>query len=143
VTFLRKLRDEKKRITDDNIRAFLRECLGQSPSKELDWLCNCFSTGMEHYLEIEKQRRFFRLPLVLAEPTFVEELRRGPALRALRRIFLLCRVQRIVEDCLDEILTGKISEPYCFEFTWVLTLHRYVQSWGTNSLVNEDAKPAT
>jgi hypothetical protein len=110
VTFLRKLRDENKVFTDANIRSFLFECLGPASSKELDWLCNCFSTGMEYYLEVESQRRYLRLPFILAEPGFVSELRRGPALRSLRRIFLLCRVQRIVEDCLDEILTGKVFQ---------------------------------
>jgi hypothetical protein len=110
VTFLRMLRDENKIFTDGNIKSFLRECLGPASSKELDWLCNCFSTGMQYYLEIESQRRYLRLPFILAEPGFVSELRRGPALRSLRRIFLLCRVQRIVEDCLDEILTGKVFQ---------------------------------
>ena len=65
---------------------------------------------MKYYLDVESHRRPLRLPLVLAEPDFVSELRRGPALRSLRRMFILCRVQRIVEDRLDEILTGKLPQ---------------------------------
>lgn len=147
MTFLKRLREDSEHFTDENIKTFLRECLGPSCTKELNWLCDCFSNGMKYYLEIESQRRYFRLPLVLVEPSFVSELRRGAALRSLRRLFLLCRVQRIVEDCLDEILTGRLfrlhrlhrlgqtstrPNPFCFS-----------QSWDMNSLANEVAKQAT
>lgn len=108
VTLLSFLHERNTFFCDENIKGFLQECLGNVSRKELDWLSDCFSTGMEFYLEIENQRRYLRLPLTLAEPTFLAELRRGPALRSLRRIFLLSRIQRLVEDCLDEILTGKM-----------------------------------
>lgn len=104
VSFMRKLKDEGSFFTAANIKEFLRECLGMSNSKEVDWLSDCLSNGMRCYLEVESQRRFLRLPRALAEASFVDDLRRGPALRSLRRMFLLGRVQRIVEDCLDEIV---------------------------------------
>ena len=105
VAFLEMLNNDTSSFKEDNIKTFLCECLGNSGSKELDWLCDCVSNGMKFYLEIESQRRFFRLPVVLAETAFVSELRRGAALRALRRIFILNRIERIVEDSLDDILT--------------------------------------
>jgi hypothetical protein len=61
---------------------------------------------MEFYLEVDSNRRFLRMPMTLAEPSFLAELRRGPALRALRRLFLLGRVERVIEDCLDDILSS-------------------------------------
>jgi hypothetical protein len=68
-------------------------------------MCNCISSGMKFYLEVDANRRFLRMPMTLAEPSFLAELRRGPALRALRRLFLLGRVERVIEDCLDDILS--------------------------------------
>ena len=62
---------------------------------------------MRYYQEVEAQRVDLRMPVTLAEATFMDDLRKGKALRALRRIFIMCRIQRIVEDCLDEILSGK------------------------------------
>ena len=106
------LGDEKLVFSEANLKSFLRECLGPESSKEVDWLSNCFSKGMQYYLEIESQRRSLRLPFILAEPSFVLELRRGSALRSLRRMFLLCRVQRIVEDSLDAIIAGKFTKLY-------------------------------
>lgn len=105
VAVLQMLSDERSIFNEANIKLFIGECLGVQGSKELDWLCDCVSNGMKYYLEIENQRRFFRLPLVLSEPGFVSELRRGAALRSLRRLFILSRVDRIIEDCLDDILS--------------------------------------
>jgi hypothetical protein len=107
VTLLAKLRYEHEVFSEDKLRVFLRECLGPRSSKELNWICDSLASNLKLHLEVESRRRFLRVPLILAEPTFIAELRRGPALRALRRIFLLNRVHRIVEDCLDDILTGK------------------------------------
>eukprot|EP00980_Cylindrotheca_fusiformis_P012454 scaffold3054_cov129-Cylindrotheca_fusiformis.AAC.18 len=104
VTFMQKLKDEGTIFSEMNLQVFLGECLGMTSSKELNWLCDCVSNGMRCYLEVQSQRRFLRLPRALAEASFVRDLRRGPALRSLRRILLLSRVQRVVEDCLDQIV---------------------------------------
>jgi len=85
----------------------LREYLGDCPiaEAELDWLCECIANAMKHYVEMENKKRSLRLPMVLAEPNFVSELRKGAALRSLRRIFVMSRIARVVEDRLDEALT--------------------------------------
>ena len=105
VVLLQMIKDEGSPFDETNIKRFLKLCVDASDSKELDWLGDCVTKGMEHFLEVEAQRRYLRLPMVLAEPLFVSDLRRGAALRALRRIFILGRVSRIIEECLDEILT--------------------------------------
>jgi hypothetical protein len=105
VTFLRRLKEESWTFTELNLKIFLYECLGITSTKEVEWLSDCLSSGMRYYLQVESESRFLRLPRALAEPTFIGELRRGPALRSLRRVFLLSRIQRVVEYCLDESLT--------------------------------------
>ena len=62
---------------------------------------------MQYYLEVENQRRFLRLPFILAEQNYVTDLRRGAALRSLRRIYMACRVERVIGDCVDGIIAGK------------------------------------
>jgi hypothetical protein len=106
VSFLQMLKGDDAAFTfnEDNIKTFLKECLGIPGSKELDWLCDCVSNGMKYYSEIESQRRSFRLPRVFTEEGFLSDLRRGAALRALRRLFILSRVERIIDDSLDGIL---------------------------------------
>ena len=105
VVLLQMLKDEGSAFDEGNIKRFLKLCIDAPDSKELDWIGDCVANGMKHFLDIEAQRRYLRLPTVLAEPLFVSDLRRGAALRALRRICILGRVVRIVEECLDEILT--------------------------------------
>lgn len=107
VIFLQKLRQDTDGHLDDELQACLQEYLGTSSSKEVEWLADCISRGMHDYLEIENQRRFLRLPLVLAEDNYVRDLRRGGALRSLRRVYMACRVERVVGDCVDGIIAGK------------------------------------
>ncbi len=107
VFFLQKLRDGREAFCDENLVPFLLECLGSSSFGELDWLSDCLSKGIQYYLDVEGHSRSLRLPMVLAESSYVTDIRRGPALRSLRRILLLCRVGRIVEDCLDDAIAGK------------------------------------
>lgn len=110
--FLHMLRDNQNEFSDERLKPFLLECLGPSSSAELLWLSDCLSRGIQCYLDVDSQRRHLRLPMVLSEAAYVADLRRGPALRSLRRIYLLCRVGRIVEDCLDDVVDGKqINDP--------------------------------
>jgi len=102
-----KLKEDPQRFAMKNLHSFLKECLGFSCPEELDWVSDCIRGGMSFYLEIENHARSFRLPLVLAEPVFVSEMRRGAALRSLRRINILSRLANIIEGCLDEILSGE------------------------------------
>jgi hypothetical protein len=101
------LDDDQDGLRDDNLRANLEEYLGPSSSKEVEWLGDCIVQGMKHYLEVEHHRRVLRLPLILAEENYVVELRRGAALRSLRRIYMTCRVERIMRDCVNGIIAGE------------------------------------
>jgi len=109
VPLMQLLKDESAMLNERSLKELIQEFLGTTISqKEADWICDCLSNGMRYFLDVERNRKFLRLPRTLAEPSFVAELRRGPALRSLRRMFLLCRVQRIIEDCSDEVL-GKLG----------------------------------
>lgn len=112
VSFMQVLHEDPDGLLDDNLRTNLKEFLGPSSSKELEWLGDCIVKGMQHYLEVENHRKFLRLPLILAEQNYVEDLRRGAALRSLRRIYMACRVERIVRDCVNAIIAGEYSKQY-------------------------------
>lgn len=105
VTFLQLQKNESQSMDEYSMKNFLHESLGNPSSKEVNWLCDCLSNGLRHYIEVKSNRRCLRVPRVLAEPVFVADLRSGPALRSLRRMFMLCRIKRIIEDCLDELLS--------------------------------------
>ncbi|CAJ1952232.1 unnamed protein product [Cylindrotheca closterium] len=109
VPIMQMLKDESAMLKERSVKDLIHEFLGTTFShKEADWICDCLSNGMRSFLDVERNRKFLRLPKTLAEPSFVEELRRGSALRSLRRMFLLCRVQRIIEDCSDKVI-GKLG----------------------------------
>jgi hypothetical protein len=61
---------------------------------------------MKFQVEVENRRRFLRMPVILAEPVYVADLRRGGAFRALRRIGILTRLNQVIEDTLDSILSS-------------------------------------
>jgi len=105
VLLLQMMKREGSSLDETTIKHFLTLCLDSPDTKELNWLGDCIFNGMKSFHDIEANRRYFRVPMILAEQSFVTELRNGAALRALRRIFTLGRLIRIIEDCLDEILT--------------------------------------
>ena len=92
---------------DKNLKTNLQEFLGQSTSEEIEWISDCIVKGMQHYLDIENNSKSLRLPSILAEGSYLSALRRGAALRSLRRIYMACRVQKIVHDCVDGIVEGE------------------------------------
>ena len=49
---------------------------------------------------------FVRMPLTLAEPAFVFELRQGAAIRSLHRLSFLSRLNSVVEEAMDRIIIG-------------------------------------
>mmetsp|Transcript_36172 Transcript_36172/g.86986 ORF Transcript_36172/g.86986 Transcript_36172/m.86986 type:complete len:2449 (-) Transcript_36172:61-7407(-) len=98
---------EEKRnpvIRDENMPEFLAECIGQHKTTEFEWLSDVLRKGMQYFLRVEDHLRSVRMPLVIAEPTFVASLRRGPALRSLRRLSLIVRLERVIKGCLDSIV---------------------------------------
>jgi len=104
VLFLEKLRSDQSGIVENDLQGHLLEYLGPVSSKELGWLSDCISQGIQYYLEIENRRRSFRLPLTLMESSYVSELRKGAALRSLRRIYMSSRVERVIGDCVNGII---------------------------------------
>lgn len=94
------------------IRNLIQQWLGHPGANELEWICAAIHSAIKMQLEVETHRRPLRLPAILAEPAYVSELRQGAALRALRRISLLNRLNTIVDNALGDIFSGK-SECAC------------------------------
>lgn len=110
VSFLAILRSKLTTINNEDavkvhLRELLRNCLGPRCSQELDWIASSICSSIKMQVEVENRRRFLRMPLILAEPAYMNELRQGAALRALRRIGVLNRLNQVVEDVLDDILS--------------------------------------
>ena len=107
VLFMSRMENDQENVSGSALYPFLRECTGWTDAKELGFLSGCMRQGLKCFMEVENQRRFARLPKTLADPPFVTDLRRGQALRSLRRIYLLSRLESVVSDCLDEVANGK------------------------------------
>lgn len=58
-------------------------------------------------MRMKSHDAFVRMPLTLAEPAFLYDLRQGVAIRSLHRISFLSRVNSIVEEALDRTINGK------------------------------------
>ncbi len=63
--------------------------------------CFCLSMRMKSH------DAFVRMPLTLAEPAFMYDLRQGVAIRSLHRISFLSRLNTIFEEALDMIIYGE------------------------------------
>lgn len=103
VALLSKLEDG---ASGDSIRATLQEWLGLYNRRELDWLCESVSSVMSIHLDVEARQKFLRMPVILAEPSYLADLRQGGAFRAFRRMGILARFNRVIEECLDSILSA-------------------------------------
>ena len=108
VTFLARLQKSDPSQRPD-FRMLVREWMGPGSEAELEWLCSSVYSVMEHHMEVQSRRRFLRIPLILAEPSYVAALRHGAAFRSLRRLGILARLNRVVEQALDAILSGKLG----------------------------------
>ncbi|GAX11583.1 chromodomain-helicase-DNA-binding protein 6 [Fistulifera solaris] len=98
------LRFHSRASAPSNLRLLLKEWLGFSSAQEINWICDAVRTALQTQLEVESLERELRLPLILTDPTFVLEIRQGAALRSLRRIGILSRLNRFINNCLDSIL---------------------------------------
>lgn len=88
------------------IRSLLHDWLGGISEYEFDWMVDSISTAASMQLSMCRQDRDLRLPVILAEPHFLCELKNGAALRALRRICLLSRLNHFIDECLDSALSA-------------------------------------
>jgi hypothetical protein len=103
VTALEELRSG---FTAALLRAKIQEWLGLGCRQELDWICNSVLSVMKLHVEVESHRRPLRMPIILAEPSYVCDLRRGSGFRALRRVGVLARLNQLVMRCLDNTLSN-------------------------------------
>ena len=87
-----------------NVRSMFQEWLGGNCSKELDWICDSIRSAMQYYEEVKSGRRVLRMPIILADPDYMDELRGGAGFRALRRVGVLRRINNVFDHCLDSIL---------------------------------------
>lgn len=58
-------------------------------------------------MRMKSQHAFVRIPLILAEPAFVFELRNGVAIRSLHRLSFMARLNGVIEEAIDRIINGK------------------------------------
>lgn len=104
VSIMRNIQSESNSHIKD-IKPLLVHWLGTDCKEEVNWICSSMHSVMSIHIQIEKQRRLLRMPMILAEPSFVSDLRRGAAFRSLRRIGLLSRINTICEDAIESILS--------------------------------------
>ncbi|GKY90687.1 hypothetical protein MPSEU_000042100 [Mayamaea pseudoterrestris] len=88
-----------------HLRALFQEWLGGLSVSEVDWLTESIRDVIIMQADVESYRRMLRMPAILVEPVYVDLLRNGGALRALRRIGLLTRLNQFIEDCIDSVLS--------------------------------------
>jgi len=69
-----------------------------------DWVANAILSSMKFYKLLHKERRDLRIPQILAQPTFVAQLRAGSALVSLQSLAFLTRLNRVVEHAMNESL---------------------------------------
>ena len=106
VTFLARLHKSGSQI-EQNFRTIIREWIGPGSEAEIEWLCSTVYSVMEHHMQVQSSRRFLRMPVVLAEASYMHTLRQGAAFRALRRMGILSRLNRVIEEGLETVLSGK------------------------------------
>ena len=58
-------------------------------------------------MRMKSHDTFVRMPLTLAEPAFLYDLRQGVAIRSLHRLSFLSRLNSIIEEALDRTINGK------------------------------------
>lgn len=85
------------------LKSYLGKCgMGQ---KDREWVVLAMVSALQCHAAVLKKERTLRMPLTLAEPTFVRSLRNGAALNALRRFAFLSRLNRVMESVLDSVLS--------------------------------------
>lgn len=102
VTLLTRQQDDRN---FDDFQTLIEEWLATSCRKEVEWICDSVRSALIFQNEVYNYRRVLRMPIILNESSYVADLRHGAALRALRRIGLLARMNSIIEDELDAIIS--------------------------------------
>lgn len=95
-----------KDIAEGDLRTVVSYWLGNSSEKEASWICESVCSAASLYTDIESCSRFLRMPLSLADSAYVSALRKGPALRALRRVGIIDRLNSIIDDVVNEVIAS-------------------------------------
>lgn len=91
-----------------NLESMVALVYRQFGARDGNWMCNAMKSSLTLLDDVENRSRYLRVPLVLADPDYLADLRAGAALRALRRFAFLSRLNAIVERALDTILLGEL-----------------------------------
>lgn len=91
---------------DETVRECLKEILGSvlDEGKDFDWICNAILSSLCMHVRMKNHDAFVRMPLTLAEPSFVFDLRNGMAVRSLHRISFLSRMNCVIEEAMDRVI---------------------------------------
>lgn len=108
VCLMKQLCNKNGETSDDHggdIASFLMRGTGTVYRvSECVFIVQAIETALQMKEEVESRRRILRIPLILTEQSYISELRSGGALRALRRLSFLSRLNTLVDECLDGIL---------------------------------------
>lgn len=92
-----------RRNSTTNIHLLIQQWTSLHSPREIEWIADSIQSVLNFQSDVESDRRCLRMPLVLAEPTYVDDLRHGSGFRALRRIGILARLNGLIENCVDSI----------------------------------------
>eukprot|EP00547_Thalassionema_nitzschioides_P006181 CAMPEP_0194218418 /NCGR_PEP_ID=MMETSP0156-20130528/23714_1 /TAXON_ID=33649 /ORGANISM="Thalassionema nitzschioides, Strain L26-B" /LENGTH=2173 /DNA_ID=CAMNT_0038947761 /DNA_START=65 /DNA_END=6583 /DNA_ORIENTATION=- len=92
-------------IAEGEIRDVVSFWIGKNAEKEISWICESVYSAAAIHLEVVANKRTLRMPLSLACDEYVTDIRKGPALRALRRLGLLDRLNTIMNEIVDYIIS--------------------------------------
>jgi SNF2 family DNA or RNA helicase len=90
-------------IVRESLHKVLSPLVGEG--KDFDWICNAILTSLCMHMRMKSHDAFVRMPLTLAEPSFMFDLRQGAAIRSLHRISFLSRLNNIIEEALDRAIS--------------------------------------
>jgi len=91
-------------IVHRSLHKVLGPLVGEGEGKDFDWICKAILTSLCMHMRIKSHEAFVRMPLTLAEPAFLYDLRQGVAIRSLHRLSFLSRLNSIIEEALDRTI---------------------------------------
>ena len=92
---------------DQIVRGSLHKVLSPlvGEGHDFEWICTAILTSLCMHMRVKSHDAFVRMPLTLAEPAFMYDLRQGVAIRSLYRISFLSRLNSIIEEALDRTIS--------------------------------------
>ena len=93
-------------IAEGELRTVVCYWLGYSSESEVSWICESVSSVAAMHVDVASCTRYLRMPLSLVDGDYVTELRKGPALRALRRVGIMDRLNSIIDDVANDVIAS-------------------------------------